>query len=85
VGKIRSTSHVGFDQVGEEVDTITEILKKRLEKDSEIYSAIGQNVLVALNPYQALSKVDDSRRSVQKRAIWPFTTLFNVLGENPCV
>jgi myosin heavy subunit len=39
-----------------DIDEITEVLRLRLEVHGEMYTAIGDNVLVALNPYTALAK-----------------------------
>jgi len=39
-----------------DIDEITEVLRSRLEGSGEMYTSIGDNVLVALNPYSSLAK-----------------------------
>jgi hypothetical protein len=45
---------VGLDKG--DIDEITEVLRARLEGSGEMYTSIGDNVLVALNPYSSLAK-----------------------------
>jgi myosin heavy subunit len=42
---------IGLEE-GEEVEQIAEILKKRLLTKQDMYTSVGHNVLVAMNPYE---------------------------------
>jgi hypothetical protein len=67
----RCCALAGINVAGEEVEQIAEVLRKRLG-DGDMYTHVGANVLVALNPYQPVAKVGGAvRRRERGHALTP--------------